>query len=119
MTISDIVKIVGRFYGIKQDEILNSKSRHQQLIIARFICYYLMKTRLHMTLQSIAWTFQKKDHSAVINGINKFEGWLETDLHFKNAFGNICFLLMTDTHESDMAEFMDEEIDYLITNKAL
>lgn len=62
-----IIETVSATTGISVDEIKN-ESRTTEIVNARFVCFYLMRTYLFMTYKAIGKVFGK-DHSSVIHGL--------------------------------------------------
>lgn len=79
-----ILKAVTAYTGISK-EALQSKSRKQPIVFARFIAMYLIKSRTKLTLKQIGSLFNR-DHSTVINAINTTKDLLETDKEFKKMY---------------------------------
>ena len=57
-------------FGIKKDDILG-KSRKREVVRIRFILYNYIKKNTKLSLSRIAVIFSKKDHTTIMNGINK------------------------------------------------
>ena len=65
-----IVNIVAEHFSITADDI-TSKRRNSEFVQARQICMYLCRKLTAESLQNIGKALGKKDHTTVINGIEK------------------------------------------------
>ena len=69
----DLIKVaVAEYYNISVNE-LASKLRTSKITIARHIAMYLSRTLLTASLSQIGNEFGGRDHTTVINGIEKVE----------------------------------------------
>lgn len=82
-----IIKAVTAYTGISKEE-LESKSRKQPVVFARFIAMYLIKSRTKLTLKQIGDIFYR-DHSTVINAVNTTNDLLETHKEFRKMYERI------------------------------
>ena len=65
-----IIDIVGSYYSVNAEEI-KGKKRSQNIVLPRMVAMYLTRKMLDMSLPKIGEHFGGKDHSTVINAINK------------------------------------------------
>ena len=65
-----IIMAVAEHFDIST-RLMMSKSRQRELVLARNMCMYIMKTYFNMTLKEIGRTFNR-DHTTVIHGIRMF-----------------------------------------------
>jgi chromosomal replication initiator protein len=93
ISIEEIQRIVAEFYKIRITDI-KSSSRAKPIVVPRQIAMYLIKKFLDKSLVEIGKSFGGKDHTTVINSLNKIEGLLQTDPQFKNDIDD----LMTQIH---------------------
>jgi chromosomal replication initiator protein len=82
VTVTDIMIKVSDIDGISVEE-LKSKSRHSRLIQPRFKAMYLVRKLTDMTQSDIGKEFGDRDHSTVVNAINKIEEDMRTSSDFK------------------------------------
>ncbi len=86
--VDKIFKAVSDTYGVSVEDI-KSLGRSKNIIQARNVCMYVMKKLIpNMTLKEIGAYF-KKDHSTVINSLDKIEALIETDSIVKNTVNGI------------------------------
>ena len=78
-----IINIVAEHFGIKPEDIV-SKRRNSEFVLPRQICMYLCRMLLDESLQSIAKSLNKKDHTTVIHGIDKITEDIKTNEELKN-----------------------------------
>lgn len=72
LTIEKIKIVVAEYYNISPNE-LSSKVRTSKIAMARHIAMYLCRTLLTSSLSQIGNEFGGRDHTTVINGIEKVE----------------------------------------------
>lgn len=78
-----IIEIVAEHFGISPEDIV-SKRRNSEFVLPRQICMYLCRHLTSESLQSIAKTLGKKDHTTIIHGIDKITDELPTNEELKN-----------------------------------
>lgn len=89
MTPNYIINIVSDHMNISYTDIISSK-RSQDIVTARQIAMYLCRKYLDRTsLQQIGNALGKKDHSTVLNGIEKVNRMMENDTYIKNMVETI------------------------------
>ncbi len=81
VTVEDIMSKVSEIDDISVEE-LKSKSRHSRLIQPRFKAMYLVRKLTDMTQSDIGKEFGDRDHSTVVNAINK----IEEDMRISSEF---------------------------------
>ena len=72
VTIDDIIKLISNHYEIKTLDI-KSKNRAKNILIARQIGMYLLKSHLDMSLIEIGKIFGGRDHTTVMNALKKIK----------------------------------------------
>jgi chromosomal replication initiator protein len=82
ITQNDILNKVSELYNISIEDII-SKSRQSKIVTPRFAAMYLTKKLTDMTITDIGKQFGDRDHSTVINAINKVEQDIANDQDFK------------------------------------
>ncbi|MBC7752771.1 MAG: chromosomal replication initiator protein DnaA [Moraxellaceae bacterium] len=88
ISIEEIQRIVSEFYKIRITDI-KSSSRAKPIVVPRQIAMYLIKKFLDKSLVEIGKSFGGKDHTTVINSLNKIEGLLQKDPQFKNDIDDL------------------------------
>ena len=83
ISIEEIQKIVAEHFKIRISD-LKSPSRAKPIVVPRQIAMYLIKKFLDKSLVEIGKSFGGKDHTTVINSIDKVESLQATDSTFKN-----------------------------------
>jgi len=69
ISVEKIQSAVCGYYKIDRDELL--ESRDKQVIAARQVAMYLSKELTNESLSSIARSFRKKDHTTILNAVQK------------------------------------------------
>ncbi len=75
-------------YGITAEE-LKSNKRNAEIIAARHYAIYLIRKTTNLSQKSIAKTFNKKDHTTVINSISVIERKMQSDPLFEKEILSI------------------------------
>lgn len=78
LTIEKIKIVVAEYYNISPNE-LSSKVRTSKIAMARHIAMYLCRNLLTSSLSQIGNEFGGRDHTTVINGIEKVEKMCKTN----------------------------------------
>lgn len=78
-----IIEVVAEHFEINPEDI-TSKRRNTEFVLPRQICMYLCRMLLDDSLQSIAKSLNKKDHTTVIHGIDKITEDIKTNEDLKN-----------------------------------
>ena len=83
-----MLDIVGNYFKIDQDELL-SNSRKKEVVYARQLCWYIMRTKYDLTFKKIGDIFNGKDHSTVMHGFQVFENDYNTNEETKRNVENV------------------------------
>jgi chromosomal replication initiator protein len=83
ISIEEIQRIVAEYYKIRITD-LKSTSRAKPIVVPRQIAMYLIKKFLDKSLVEIGKSFGGKDHTTVINSLEKVEKLQNADPQFKN-----------------------------------
>ena len=83
ISIEEIQRIVAEYYKIRVTD-LKSTSRAKPIVVPRQIAMFLIKRFLDKSLVEIGKAFGGKDHTTVINSLEKVENLQNTDPQFKN-----------------------------------
>jgi chromosomal replication initiator protein len=79
--IDKIFRAVSKYYDVPIDT-LKSPRRQQNIVLARQVCMYLLRTLTDSPLSEIG-SFFNRDHTTVINAVNKVENMMEEDARIK------------------------------------
>lgn len=79
-----VINVVADYYNLTPSQ-LAGRIRTQQIALARHISMYLIRELLDVPFAKIGQSFGGKDHSTVINAINKVEKLLKTDAALQTA----------------------------------
>ncbi len=82
VTPNDIITKISDLYNISVEDII-SKSRQSKIVTPRFVAMYLTRKLTDMTTTDIGKQFGHRDHSTVVNAINKIESDMKEDADFK------------------------------------
>jgi chromosomal replication initiator protein len=83
LTMTRIISVVGKYYSVTPAD-MKSKSRKKEIVVARQISIYLIRTMLDTSLMEIGKEFNR-DHSTVISSINKVEKSQEENININTA----------------------------------
>ena len=83
-----IISVVANHFGITPEEI-TSKRRNSEYALPRQICMYLCREYTPDSLQSIAKSLGKKDHTTIIHGIDKISAEVLTNKDLKTKIDTI------------------------------
>ncbi|MFA6617232.1 MAG: chromosomal replication initiator protein DnaA [Bacilli bacterium] len=79
-----VINVVADYYNLTPSQ-LAGRIRTHQIALARHISMYLIRELLDVPFAKIGQSFGGKDHSTVINAINKVEKLLKTDAALQTA----------------------------------
>jgi chromosomal replication initiator protein len=82
LSIEKIQKEVANYFGVNLGEILGN-SRKKKVTTARQVAMYLSRYLTDKSLNEISKAFKKKDHTTIINAIEKVEKAMDKDRKFK------------------------------------
>lgn len=88
VNIDYIQKIVASFFNITL-EMMKSKSRKRELVVARQVAMFFAKEYTNHSLKSIGQHFGGRDHSTVIHAVQSVNDLMETDSKFKNSVNEL------------------------------
>ena len=92
VTPNDIITKISDLYNISIEDII-SKSRQSKIVTPRFVAMYLMRKLTDMTTTDIGKRFGDRDHSTVVNAINKVEEDMKNDSDFKEQIEELIIEL--------------------------
>lgn len=96
ITPNDVVKTVCSFYNIRQSQI-KSPIRTDSIALPRQIIMYVLREKLNMKLDEIAYFLKRKDHTTIIHGSEKITRNIMKDPSFKKEIDNILSSLLLST----------------------
>ncbi len=79
-----VINVVADYYNLSPSQ-LTGKIRTGQIALARHIAMYLIRITLDVSLKKIGEIFGGKDHTTVMNAIQKVDKGLKTDPALKEA----------------------------------
>ena len=79
-----VINVVADYYNLSPSQ-LTGKIRTGQIALARHIAMYLIRITLDVSLKKIGDIFGGKDHTTVMNAIQKVDKGLKTDMALKEA----------------------------------
>ncbi len=82
LSIEKIQKEVANYFGVNLGEMLGN-SRKKKVATARQVAMYLSRYLTDKSLNEISKAFKKKDHTTIINAVEKVEKSMEKDRKFK------------------------------------
>ncbi|NCN06321.1 MAG: chromosomal replication initiator protein DnaA [Candidatus Pacebacteria bacterium] len=91
---SEVIKTVATHFSVKQLAI-KGKSRVKNLVTARHIAMYLLKTELSLPLVEIGRWFANRDHTSVLHAVKKIEAELLRDTQLQREISFIRKSLQT------------------------
>lgn len=83
-----IISVVADYYNLSPYQ-LTGRARPNQVTLPRHIAMYLIRSMLDVSYAKIGQTFGGKDHSTVINGVEKVEKALKTDTTLQTAISEL------------------------------
>ena len=96
ITIYDIMQKVAEKFEITPDDI-KSSSRQAKITTPRFLVMYLARNLIRdMTMEEIGREIGNRDHSTVVNGVNKIAEMKDTNIEIKDFINDITEELKTD-----------------------
>ena len=93
LSMRDIMRVVGRFYGFGADEMCSNK-RTKDIVRARQVAMFLMKHKTSKSLREIAASLDRKDHTTVTHAVEKIKELQNTDASYFDDIRSIERLLM-------------------------
>ncbi len=88
VTPNDIISRVADVYSVSVEDII-SKSRQSKVVMPRFVAMYLTRKLTDMTTTDIGKQFGDRDHSTVVNAINKIEEDMKNNYEFKEQIEDL------------------------------
>ena len=87
VTVDKVLSAVSNKYQIDRDELF-SKKRNSEIVKARNVSIYLIKTLTDMTLVAIGRMFNR-DHSTIVNSLSNIEKEIRSSAEFAHEIEDI------------------------------
>lgn len=88
ITVDEIKEKVGTYYNIKP-EVMISKSRKQNIAMARQMAIYISRKYTNLSLKEIGTEFGGRDHSTVLHSCRAIQDYIDTDKKVQEEFENL------------------------------
>ena len=88
VTIDDILKVVCKHFDLEPSAI-HTKSRKREVVQARQIAMYLLRSELHLSFPRIANELGRKDHTTAIHSVEKIEKSIKLDFMIREQVAEI------------------------------
>ena len=88
LTENQVLEVVANYYGLTPNQ-LTGKIRTAQIVLARHIAMYLIKTYIGTPFTKIGFLFGGRDHTTVMNGVQKVENSLQDDATMQSAISEL------------------------------
>ncbi len=85
---SNIIDVVAKIYNIKSTDIIEN-SRKKNIATARHICMYIMREYGKFQLKDIGYAIGNRDHTTVLNGVEKIKSIILEDKEFNSLINSI------------------------------
>lgn len=85
---SFIIEVVAKTFNVKLLD-LSDNTRKKNITIARHVAMYIMREHAKLQLKDIGNFLGKRDHTTVLNGIEKIKSIILQDKEFSNMIDNI------------------------------
>jgi len=86
--IKKMINVISAYFRIDQEDLL-SNSRKKEIVYARQLCWYLLRTKYDLTFQKIGDIFNGKDHSTIMHGYQVMESCAKNDDETKKNVENV------------------------------
>ena len=93
-----MLDVVSSYFKIDQDALL-SDSRKKEIVYARQLCWYLMRTKYNLKYQKIGDIFGGKDHSTIMHGYEVFEADFNSNSTTRKNVENVLRKMGKDANE--------------------
>ena len=88
ITEQNVISLVADYYNMTP-YVLTGNSRTRQIVLARHVAMYLIRSILDVPLKKIGSAFGGKDHTTVMSGISNVEKLLKTDENMQKAIAEL------------------------------
>lgn len=83
-----IISNVSKLYNLSSNEIIGN-SRKKEIAFARHIIMYILKLEFNMSYKEIGSLLGNRDHTTVMNGVEKIKEIILKDIELKNVIDSI------------------------------
>lgn len=83
---NNVISYISKVYNLSEIQIMSS-SRHNNIVEARQVAFYLLRKKEHLTYLSIADIF-KKHHATILHGVNLIDDYIRIYSHLQNIISN-------------------------------
>jgi chromosomal replication initiator protein len=97
ITPSEIISQTAKYFGLTEAEVIGS-SRSRGLVTARHIAMYLCRELTDLSLPKIGQHFNGRDHTTVMNGVNKIRQLMAEKRAIFNQVTELTNRIKRDTH---------------------
>ena len=87
--IKEICEIIGKYENISQKQI-ESPARTRNIVLARFYTIWVMRTVCGHSLAYIGSKIGNRDHSSILNGVNRIHNMRQNDAGARKTINRIC-----------------------------
>jgi chromosomal replication initiator protein len=95
-TPSEIIRNVCSYYNVKQSH-LKGVGRSENIVLPRQVVMYLLREKLGLKYEEIAYVLKKKDHTTIMYGVEKINSLIIKDVVFKQEVDRIISSLKQST----------------------
>lgn len=104
VTSDDVIEAVCENYNVSINQI-KSKNRHRRIVEARHVISWVLVKKIGMTLAEVGKKYLGgRDHTTVINSLNRFNNIYDTEEEFKNKADDLIEKLMTWKRDKELQD---------------
>jgi chromosomal replication initiator protein len=92
VNVNKIISVISNDTGIHFQQMV-SRSRRQDIALARHICMWMIRHYKLMSLVAIGELFGGRDHTTCISSCNTINNWMFSDQRIKNKIENLLLKL--------------------------
>lgn len=83
-----IISSICKWYSVKEEFVIG-KTRMQEIANIRHICMYVLREKYHLPLKDIGSYFSNRDHTTVMNAVEKIKKSIDKDQELKKYIDEI------------------------------
>ena len=84
----NIINSVAKLYNVSNQDIIGT-TRKKEIVNARHLIMYILKQIFNMPYKEIGMLLGNRDHTTVMNGVEKTKELIEKDKNLLNVIDNI------------------------------
>lgn len=84
----NVLSVTANTYNVSVTDLMGN-SRNSKFVLPRHICMYILKNQYNFTYSRIGSILNGRDHTTVMNGVQKIENEIQTNQELKTAIENI------------------------------